>query len=90
MSNLTKVEPGNFIITGFGPGLILNKYKGDPNNFLGETPEVVDVIYRNRITKGVEVSSIVKVVDKNNIGESKKVRIIKGIFKTINLGAYFG
>jgi len=80
-----KVEPGDFIITGFGPGLVINKYKGDPDSFFGDSPEVIDVVYKNRIIKQMEVASIVKVVNKNIISKNKKLNIIKGIFTKVSI-----
>jgi hypothetical protein len=81
------LKPGDFVSTGFGYGLVLNKYTGDPELFYGNKVAVCDIIYNDALILNFEISkkSTIKVDKKTAKEKEAHYNIIDGIFTKVSM-----
>lgn len=77
-------KEGNFVETVYGPGVILDMYEGRPDNFLGATPTVYDILAPERLMIALELRQ----GQETTATPENKRNILSGIFDNIPVTAF--
>lgn len=76
------LNAGDFVESGFGIGLLINKYKGHPDSFFGKDTIVGDILYDNMIIRQNEISHL-DAYPSNRVDSKTKEELVIGVFERV-------